>query len=1000
MKKKLIAVSYSDPENKVRLDAYADMLAYDDDYQLIAIRLGGYPEVVRALSDTIYGGGTIHVESDGQQLTLYSLRKQYTRHLNRDGIYAETVLTVNDKQSETETMPEQKKLTSKACKGGNIRYIFCRAGDSDALYKAIDQKSNIPMIPSFKEYLLQTLQERKQLVRLHVHSCTEKLEAWMLDRGDEDCFIRSAIEDGLKSSAIAIPGSTAQNTGIFKEIHTVSQYLNQFGPTVAERIKSEFRPLYDPAAEPISKPLASINLHIQEKAGYSLYDAQLASAEALKRSLDKKGLGLLVADCGTGKTKIGVSALYAHQLEKGKEKVFNVILCPSHMTRKWVREIHETIPRAAAATITSIRELKKFYAAFEKGKGPAFAIISKEQARDGYMRYPAVQYSPRDRFYHCPHCFVPVEIPLSKKEKDYLIPASASDFVTENEKNRRCRICGNSLWSALNPAMQSEWVRIGGLGYISRRSPNIALAKTPQQREQILKIQENPAGNYAALGAVRRFPLSTYIKRKMKGKIDGFLADELHQFNNNSGQGDAMGELVKAAKAVVGMTATLINGYASGIFYLLYRIAPHLMQLDGKPFEEPGKFSAEYGVIEQSYQVDAGEEDEYNDMRRTVRRNVRTRQLPGVSPLIYTRFLMECTVFLSLFDLKEGLPEYEEIPVGLPMQPLAAGEYSRLQGEFTSCLKDKDIGRRLLSSMLSTLTIYPDQPYHQPPALHPRTRQPLIVPVDTCSPDTLQAKEEKTLEIIRDKVQKGEHVLVYTAWTRSDSQQKLMRLLDEQGYQSAILPASVAPKNREEWVEKKLKNGLQVLITNPRIVETGLDLNDLTTIIFFSFDYNLFTLRQASRRSLRINQTAPRIEVYLLYYQGTIQENAISLMATKLAVAGIIGGNISDEGLAAMGNCQDLSSQLAHELAMGIRHNSDTIKSSFHRMAILHPQTEKKAIEAAVKPETTPAKSQGRQEASSAVILQFAEGFRRTSRKKATAAPPPGQLSLEELLSA
>ena len=34
-----------------------------------------------------------------------------------------------------------------------------------------------------------------------------------------------------------------------------------------------------------------------------------------------------------------------------------------------------------------------------------------------------------------------------------------------------------------------------------------------------------------------------------------------------------MQELLSTAKKVVGMTATLVNGYSSGLFYLLYRIA-------------------------------------------------------------------------------------------------------------------------------------------------------------------------------------------------------------------------------------------------------------------------------------------------------------------------------------------------------------------------------------------------------------------------------------------
>ena len=74
--------------------------------------------------------------------------------------------------------------------------------------------------------------------------------------------------------------------------------------------------------------------------------------------------------------------------------------------------------------------------------------------------------------------------------------------------------------------------------------------------------------------------------------------DELHEYNNDSGQGDAMAELFGTAKKVIGMTATLINGYSSGIFHLLYRTSAQLMLADGKPHEKPALFNTEYGVVE------------------------------------------------------------------------------------------------------------------------------------------------------------------------------------------------------------------------------------------------------------------------------------------------------------------------------------------------------------------------------------------------------------------
>lgn len=58
-----------------------------------------------------------------------------------------------------------------------------------------------------------------------------------------------------------------------------------------------------------------------------------------------------------------------------------------------------------------------------------------------------------------------------------------------------------------------------------------------------------------------------------------------------------MAELYGASKLFVGMTATLINGYSSGIFHLLYRIVPGLMLKDGKQYSSPGEFDAEYGVV-------------------------------------------------------------------------------------------------------------------------------------------------------------------------------------------------------------------------------------------------------------------------------------------------------------------------------------------------------------------------------------------------------------------
>src|SRR3546814_13595415 len=41
---------------------------------------------------------------------------------------------------------------------------------------------------------------------------------------------------------------------------------------------------------------------------------------------------------------------------------------------------------------------------------------------------------------------------------------------------------------------------------------------------------------------------------------------------------------------------------------------------------------------------------------------------------------------------------------------------------------------------------------------------------------------------------------------------------------------TVATDRREDWVARKVKEGLDVLMVNPRLVQTGLDLIDLPTL--------------------------------------------------------------------------------------------------------------------------------------------------------------------------
>ena len=136
------------------------------------------------------------------------------------------------------------------------------------------------------------------------------------------------------------------------------------------------------------------------------------------------------------------------------------------------------------------------------------------------------------------------------------------------------------------------------------------------------------------------------------------------------------------------------------------------------------------------------------------------------------------------------------------------------------------------------------------------------------------------------------------------------------------MTSSVKSSTREEWINKKLEEGYDVILCNPSLVETGLDLLAFTTIVFYQMGYNLFTMRQASRRSWRLSQEKD-VQVYFLYYKETLQETILSLMASKLQVSMAIEGKFTEEGLNAMSNNDDILNQIAMSVTDGIKDTVD-----------------------------------------------------------------------------
>ena len=151
-KSRLMPISYYNPKQEIRLSAYADTIVLEPDgrkQHLRAIRFGGYPEMVRAMSDAIYAGATLEAEIAGEAATLSCEPKKYECHLSHDGIYAEATILSLDAEDAAAKKDEEAQADGQT----NVELpprkcvLFCPAGDRRALFEALDRKTAVPLIP-------------------------------------------------------------------------------------------------------------------------------------------------------------------------------------------------------------------------------------------------------------------------------------------------------------------------------------------------------------------------------------------------------------------------------------------------------------------------------------------------------------------------------------------------------------------------------------------------------------------------------------------------------------------------------------------------------------------------------------------------------------------------------------------------------------------------------------------------------------------------------------
>lgn len=849
----------------------------------------------------------------------------------------------------------------------------------EELYKCLTKYSSVPVLREWMPFVKSELRASNKLKEANT------IQYSLGNRKSLVCHILNAsrnlilniVKRGLERGLIDIEGSNQHST-VLDTCTGLDNYLQLFGEGLAKKIQESFRPKFIPGEDSYGNYLCNIDDYVYYNAGINLYEAQRSTIQAIVNNMYTNKNTFLVGEMGAGKTLISAASCYVHNANKNKG--FNtLIMCPSHLVNNWKNEIARFIPNSRSYIIHNLEEL---LAIKSKLTDPykvenSFVILSKECAKIGYSNRPAVLFRKvgyyknenkhRVKAYNvfvCPECGqvltktinVPYSPGSSRKVKR-VVPMELTDFTKETNWNTVCTnevkvynnakemyetvSCGNKLWTAANRDDEdTNWIKLGKSGWVHKDtmkiliniygSPDFEMTRKDAEfydalTDQYDNIKKTGKADTKFTGT-KKYPIASYIKKRMPGIFDYGIFDEIQNYKGKTEQGHAFHILAQSCKKTINCTGTLMNGYVNSMYYLLYRLLPESMIEEGYKYEDENEFNKVFGVSSTTY-IREG----YTTRKKS------TKLLPGISSLVFTKFLLNNTVFISLEDMTEGLPNYEEIPYGIEMDETTAEQYRDYKQFMRTAARGDN--KRFLKQYCRHMLTLPDAPHCMEDEVDEKNK--LIYAVPTVEEFTTN-KDLALLDIINAKITAGEKVLVYyNDVGTTNLGDHIKNMLNASGYKAAELKSTVKAEKREAYINNIVKSGHNVLICNPSLVETGLNLLDFTTIVFYQLGYNLNTMRQASRRSWRLSQDKD-ITVYFLYYLDTSQETTLSLMATKLHAAQSMEGKFSEEGLRAMSDNQDVLTQIASNVVDGIKNTVDQtlFKAATHVKQISNTEVE------------------------------------------------------------
>lgn len=877
---------------------------------ILALSIAGVQTTVRATLASIIEGRDIDIldkDEDGEEIIIDTLEpmrgKSYKISVQESGdtthgfvilreLLNDETIEIKDKKDEEdeEEIPQSFLILAP---DGNLQ---------DKIGTFFAEKYSLPNESHYKETyvsLFANKYEDVNIIRNPAIDVWSNIKAVVI-RNITESEVLNTVDKALKTGIIKI--QKTGTPGYFEPGWDMKDYLAANATIMAESI-DQMVPYHDMGQlDPVIATLGRIPLPAQAHAAQAIYNRFKDSHYAFCNG-----------EMGAGKSIISNAVVKM----MAKNKPVSVLMtAPATVVPKWVdKEIKPDLPEANYRIINTTEDAIRLRNKVKNGykpKGIDFTLVSIDRVKLGPLSWAGAAIWRRERkkddagrllalgsyCWHCPDCFSPLLDPDSAEGENsekivagWYVMADSQPGVLRNvswkQKSplKKCHVCGAKLWR-------------------------------PATRQAGDKDAKKP-----------RWYISRILKKDLRRYFDLYISDEIHeQKAADSGRGDALGQLVRSAKKVLGLTGTLTNGASTSVKEILWRIAPG--ELLKRGFDHSTgmiQWASNYGVLEKVVKMPI---EDQGVVTRRKSPKLQVRERPGISPRLTVEYLLGSTVFLELPDLGLPLVEKKEEPVFIEMDDEHRAEYTEFHNKLMETCKKRGNWGPFIPATIN----YADRPDLGGLATFHYFENGYLVQEVIEAPKLggFTAKERALVEDIQQELSENRGAIIYVSYTDKYGLHKRVRdVLAAHGIESVILPTSINPDKRVAWLQKQQKQGAKVIISNMRLVSTGIDLIPWPTYYFYQLDYNINTVRQAAGRGWRYGQFR---EVRIKYFitDRSQQVSQLERIMARRGHALLVEAKIDKTELAKY--ARDAHSTLASDIAECIA--TSQLAQSWQELAI------------------------------------------------------------------